>query len=245
MCLLDERSLFLGLFGAHALLDEFPDFGLIVFVEGNVKVTNQVVTLLACGLGCVAVAPLEPCEHRLADVDATVVDDVGLHNLVAVGLHNLGQAETQQVVAHVSQVQGLVGVGRRILNHHQLAVVGSSGKAIVGRLGDMLEHAGPERGLDGDVQEALDNVELLDGVAVGQHMLANLLSRHVGRLVRRLQEGKYHNRLVALKFLLGRLGNNLLGGEIHAIQLLDRNCGSLSQNMINRHHLFNSLFIVF
>ena len=177
-------------------------------------------------------------------MDATVVDDIGLHHLVAVGLHDFGQAEAQQVVAHVSQVQRLVGVGRGVLDHHQLAVVGGGSKAIIGRLGDMLEHAGPVGGLDGDIQEALNDVELLHDVAVGQHVLANLLRRHVGRLVRRLQEGEYHNRLVALKFLLGRLGNDLFGGKFHAIQLLDRCSGGLSQNSINRHHLYFKLLVI-
>ena len=38
-----------------------------------------------------AIAPLEPGEHRLTDVDTTVVHDVCLDHLVAVGLHNLSQ----------------------------------------------------------------------------------------------------------------------------------------------------------
>ena len=217
VCLLDKRGLLLGLLGTHALLDQFLDFGLIVLVKGYIEVANQVVALLAGGLGRCAVAPLEPGEHRLADVDTAVVDDVGLDHLVAVGLHDFGQAVAQQVVAHVSQVQRLVGVGRRVLDHHQLAVVGHRGKAVVGGGSHMTQHTRPERRLDGDVQEALDDVELLNSLAVGKHVLANLLGCHVGRLVRRFQEREHHNRLVTLKLLLGRLGNNLLGGKIHAI----------------------------
>ena len=52
-------------------------------------------------------------------MDASVVHDVGLYHLVAIGLHNLCQRPTQQVVADMSQVQGLVGVGRGIFYHHQ------------------------------------------------------------------------------------------------------------------------------
>ena len=42
---------------------------------------------------------------------ATVVDDVGFHHLVAVGLHDFGKAPSQQVVAHMPQVQ-------RVLKKH-------------------------------------------------------------------------------------------------------------------------------
>ena len=79
---------------------------------------------------------------------------------------------------------------------------------------------------------------------MGQHVLAYFLGRNVGRLVRRLQEREHDNRLVALKLLFSRLGNNLLGGEIHAIQLLDRISGSLSQYLINRHNILYSYLSV-
>ena len=237
MCLLDEGRLLLGFFGAHALVDEFLDFGFVVLVEGYIEVTDEVVALLAGGLGRSAVAPLEPSEHRFADVDATVVNDVGLNDFVAVGLHDFREAVAQQIVAHMAQVQRLVGVGRGILNHHQLTVVGDRREAVIGRLGDVLEHTGPERRLDGDVEEALDDVEFLYRFAVSQHVLTDFLCRHIGRLVRRLQEREHYNRLVALELLLGGLRNNLLGGEIHTIQFFHSQRCSLGKYIIYRHNL--------
>ena len=62
-------------------------------------------------LRCLAIAPLQPGEHRFTDVYTAIVHDIGLHYLVAVGLHDLCQRPAQQVVAHMTKVQGLVRVG--------------------------------------------------------------------------------------------------------------------------------------
>ena len=83
--------LFGSLFG-HALghklcLQGFHLFA-VVLVKGYIVVANEVVALLAAGFGCFAIAPLLPCQHRLADVYAAVVHNVCLHHAVAVGLHN-------------------------------------------------------------------------------------------------------------------------------------------------------------
>ena len=119
MCLLDEGGfslgLFLGVLFGHAFgqvlcLERLALF-LVVLVERHVEVANEVVAFLAGRFRCGAVAPFLPCQHRLADVYAAVVHDVGLHHAVAVGGHDLRQRPTQQVVAHVSQVERLVGVG--------------------------------------------------------------------------------------------------------------------------------------
>ena len=120
MGLLDERSLLLGLLlglvGTHAasliLGLELSHLLAIVLVEEHVEVADQVVTLLVGRLGRDAVAPLLPGQHRLADMDATVVDDIGLDHAVAIGLEDARQRPSEEVVAHVSQVEGLVGVGR-------------------------------------------------------------------------------------------------------------------------------------
>ena len=118
--LLDERRFFLSLLLGSFLVHAFSHvlslqslhFLAIVLVEGYVVVADKVVALLARSLRCLAVAVLQPCEHRLADVYTTVVYDVGLHHLVAVSLHNLCQRPSEQVVANVSEVERLVGVGR-------------------------------------------------------------------------------------------------------------------------------------
>ena len=99
MSLLNQRSFYLcflcGSFFVHALLHvlslELCDFLTIVLVEGYIVVADEVVALLAGSFRSFAIAPLEPGEHRLTDVDTTVVHDVCLDYLVAVSLHNLGQ----------------------------------------------------------------------------------------------------------------------------------------------------------
>ena len=118
--LLNERTLLfglgLGIVGSHALSLKFSlqllHLGTVVLVKGHIVVANQVVALLAAAFGCFAVAIFEPCQHRLADVYTAVVHNIGFHHAVAVGLYYAGQGPAQQVVAHMAQVQGLVGVGR-------------------------------------------------------------------------------------------------------------------------------------
>ena len=99
MSLLDQWSLCLcflcGSFLVHAILHvlslELCDFLTIVLVEGYIVVADEVVALLAGSFRSFAIAPLEPSEHRLTDVNTTVVNDVCLDYLVAVGFHNLSQ----------------------------------------------------------------------------------------------------------------------------------------------------------
>ena len=116
---LDERCLLLGFLLVHALGHEFLHLLTIVLVEGHIVVADEVVTFLTTGLWCLAIAVFQPCQHRLADMDTTVVHDVGLHHLVTIGFHDLRQRPSEEVVTHMSEVQGLIGVGRRVLDHHE------------------------------------------------------------------------------------------------------------------------------
>ena len=52
-------------------------------------------------------------------MDTAVVHDVRLYHLVAIGFHNLCQRPSEEVVTHMSEVQGLIGVGRRVLDHYE------------------------------------------------------------------------------------------------------------------------------
>ena len=90
-----------------------------MLVKEHIEVTDEVVAFLSGRLGSHAFAPLLPGEHRLAYVYASVVDDVGLDHAVAAGLEYLGEAESEQVVTDMAQVEGFVGVGRRVFNHHE------------------------------------------------------------------------------------------------------------------------------
>ena len=99
MSFLDERSFLFGLcFGfffvqplSHIACLQFFDLFAIVLIESHVVVANEVVALLSAGLGSFSVAIFHPCEHGFANVDAAVVNDVGLHNAVTVGLLKLSQ----------------------------------------------------------------------------------------------------------------------------------------------------------
>ena len=91
MGFLDEWSLLLGLFLVHALGYKLLDFLTIVLVEGHIVITYQVITFLTRRFRCLTIAPLLPSQHGLTDMDTTVVDDIGLNNPIAIGLHNLCQ----------------------------------------------------------------------------------------------------------------------------------------------------------
>ena len=102
----------LGLLLVHALSHKFLDLLAVVLVEGHIIVADEMVALLTRRLWCLTVAIFQPGEHRLTDVDTTVVHDIGLYHLVTVGLHNLCQRPPQKVVAYMTEVKGLIGIGR-------------------------------------------------------------------------------------------------------------------------------------
>ena len=119
MGLLDQGGLLLGTFLCGLLVKAFSQELLlqslhlltIMLVEGHVVVADEMIALLATRLRSFSVAPFLPSQHRLADMDATVVDDIGFHHLVAVGRHDLRQRPSQEVVAHMTEMERLVGVG--------------------------------------------------------------------------------------------------------------------------------------
>ncbi len=201
--LLHQRRRLLGFVLAHALCLQLLHFLLEVLVEQHVEVADQVVALLSRRFGSDAFAPFLPCQHRLADVDAAVVHYVGLDYLIAVGLQYLGQRISQQVVAHVSQVQGLVGVWAGIFHHHQLRVVTGLDETEV-RVGlDAVEHREPPFGADHDVQEPFHHVEAFHSRHMVGQPLTYFLGRDLRSLVRGLEPREHHYREVALKVLAG------------------------------------------
>ncbi len=173
-----------------------------MLVESHIEVANQVVALHSAGLRSNAVTPFEPCQHRLADVDTTIVHDIRLHHLVAVSRHNLCQRPSKEVVAHVSKVERLIGVRRRIFNHYQWRIVGSLHLAIVFILVDIVKHREPSRLCYYDVQESLYHVEIGNCLAVFFHPFANLLCRVFRFLFRHLEEREHNECETSLKLLL-------------------------------------------
>ena len=221
MCLLDEGSLLLGLLLVHALSHELLYLLAVVLVEGHVVVADKVVTLLAVGFGGLAVAVLLPCQHALADVYAAVVHDVGLHHTVAVGLHNLCQGPAQQVVAHVSQVQGLVGVRTGVFDHYQGRLVGNGQETELGIVLYLLQQLYPLCTGNGKVQEAFHHVEFAYQVgALLCQVFAHILCSGLGRLPACLQQGEYHQCQFAFKLGTCFLQLYHLLGNLSTIEVL-------------------------
>ncbi len=79
-------------------------------VKQHVEVAYKVVSFLAGAFWCCAIAPLFPCKHGFADVDAAVINDIGAHNIVAASSKDAAKAAAEEDVAHMPEVEGLVCV---------------------------------------------------------------------------------------------------------------------------------------
>ena len=118
-----RRFLLRGLF-VHAFRHELRDLRFVLLIETDVVIADQMIAFLTAGLRRLAVTELEPCEHGLADMDASVVDDVGLDDLPTIRLLNLRNRITEQVITHMTQMQRLIRVWRTIFHHHELMAIG-------------------------------------------------------------------------------------------------------------------------
>ena len=198
-----DRRLLLGFVFRQTLRHKLLDLSLVVLVELDVIFTDEVVALHARRRGRLAVAVELPGQHRLADMDAAVVDQIGLDDLMTVGGENLRDGISQEVIADMPQVQGLVGIGRRIFDHDRAAR--RSGLPELGVGGDLGETRRPERTAERKVQKTLDDVERLDFGDVGREPLTYLGSRGFGRLAASSQQGKHDEGIVALELPAGLL----------------------------------------
>ena len=93
-----------------------------MLVELNIVVAHKVVTLNTCALRCCTITITQPRNHRLTDVDTTVVYKVCLDNLITVCSQNLRNRVTKKVVTDMTKVEWFVCVWRRVLNHNGLAI---------------------------------------------------------------------------------------------------------------------------
>ena len=166
------------------------------------------ISLLACRLGRATVAPLQPSQHALADVDATVVDQIDTYHLLAVGFHDLRDTPAEKIVTDMTQVQGFVCVGRGIFYDYILARDGVAAKLAVLMVG--LEEIHPELVRNQQVEKAFHHIELGNHVRLLDHLSTHLVGQLLGIAACQLHEGKHHNGHVALK-----LGACLL--EIHLL----------------------------
>ena len=221
MGFLDEGSLLFGLLFVHAQCNQFLDFFAVMLVEGYIVVAYEVVTLLARGFRCLTVAPFEPCQHALTDVDTAVVHDVGLDHLVTVGFDDACEGAAKKVVPDMTEVEGLVGVGGRVFYHHQRTLVGDRLETEL-RVGiDLIEQGNPRGIANDEVEEALHHIELGDHIASMFHkVLSNLVTHHIGSLTGCFHEGEHYHSEVSFKLLTSLLQLHLLGSCLHAIQRL-------------------------
>ena len=173
-----------------------------MFVECHIEIADEVVAFLAGFLGSDPFAPFLPCEHRLADMDTAVVDDVGLHHLVPVGFKDAGERVTQKIVADVAEVEGLVGVGRRIFHHHKIRFGSLLADSPILIRRNVMEQTKPIGGADAEVKETFHHIEFLYSLYIFREPFADFSGCGLWILMRSFKEWENHYCEVALKFFL-------------------------------------------
>ncbi len=168
-------------------------------------------------------------------MDAAVVDDVGLHHAVAARFEDLGEAVAEQVVAHVTQVKWLVGVGRRIFDHHERRFVGRFFDAVMIFGGNGLQHAVPEQRFDYQVEEALHHIEARHGGLVVHEPLADFGADGFGCFAGGFHPGEYHYGEISFKFLASGLRYDRLRCHLHAVESLHGRGNCILYDSFDRH----------
>ena len=96
----------LGFFFAQTftleLRHQLFDFSLVMLIESHIIITNQMITFLSGRLGSFTVAILLPRQHRLTDMNTTVIHNICLYHSVAIGRNDICQCITQQVIADMA-----------------------------------------------------------------------------------------------------------------------------------------------
>ena len=225
----EYRSLLLCLLLAHSACNEFFNLCLVVLVELHIVVAYEVVALLAGRFRCSTIAIAQPRNHRLADMNTSVIYKVCLDDIVSVSRQNLCHRVTQKVVADMSEVEWLVGVWRGVLNHYCTTCWLCYAIVFVGC--NLLETLHPELLVEREVKEAFDNIKCAELSSRCNDLFANLGSHRLGCFASHLDEWEYHESIVALELLASLLNLYLRVGNL-AIESL---YGSL-------HHACNVLF---
>ena len=238
LCFEHERGLLLGLFLLHALRHELAYLLFIVFVELDVVFAHKVVAFHAAAFGCFAVAVAQPSKHGFADVDAAVVDEVHLLDIGTVGFEQAAHRPAQQVVADVSQMEGLVGVGRRIF-HHDGFGAGQCLAEAVGGVGSLaVDEIGPVAVGHREVEETFDDVV----ARYLGHGLADCRAQLVAHLLRRLARlfdvWEHHHGIVPFEFFLGGLEHHCVGSSLDAIKSFESGGNCLLKIILYHKYLY-------
>ena len=133
---------------------------------------------------------------------AAVVYDIGFHHLPAVGFLNFGNAEAEQIVADMAEVQRFIGVGRRIFNHHQVGICFGCYDSEFRLMMHFVKLAEPVSRSNGEIDKSLDNVVFLDTFESGLQKSADFFTRLFGRFAGKFYKRENHQGYIAFKFFL-------------------------------------------
>ena len=161
------------------------------------------VALLPRGLRRLAVPALEPGQHRLADVDAAIVDQVDFQDAMTAGGEQLAHRPAQQVVADMAQMERLVGVRAGEFHHHGLARCGQLSE--IGLRRDFRQIQSPVGPRKLDIEKSLHYIEPVHLRIVLLQPGTDLVRRRFRRLMARLEQRENHEGHIALKLLARRL----------------------------------------
>ena len=156
-------------------------------------------------------------------MDAAVVDQGRLDDVVATGLQQAGDGVAEEVVADVAQVERRVGVRGGELDHDVAA--GGRQLAEVFVRGDAGEHLIPVHGAEKQVEETLDGIVSGDFRDVVGQPLADGVAGVFRCGMGDLEEREHHEGVVAFEFLAGDADLEGRCLDISIVQRFDGRCG--------------------
>ena len=171
-------------------------------------------------------------------MNTTVVDDVGLDHFIAVCLHDLSQRPAEEVVAHVTEVERLVGVRRRVLDHDERAIFSNRLLAELRVSVDGVQESYPSGRSDRKVEETLNHVEVCDNIsAVFLQVFADFLCCILRLFLRHFEEWEYDEGKVTFEITLGLLQGYHLLWYVLTIKLLHRSDDRADDFVFYLHYL--------
>ena len=143
----------------------------------------------------------------------------------------------------MTEMEGFVGIRRRVFNHHQWTLFCHGAMAIVLVVIDGLKHLQPCFAGDDEVKEALHHIEGGNGLTVLLEILAQLLCHLLGLLAGHLDKGEHHEGEMSLKLTFCLLQQHHIGCHILAIEHLDALDDLTGYFVFNCHNMLGVLSI--
>jgi hypothetical protein len=164
-----------------------------------------------------------------------VVDDIGLHNLVAADAEKARQRITEQVVADMTEVKRLVGVRRRVLYHHERRlIVGMTIAVVVVRSG-IVENAEPIFRRESKVKETFDSLERSHIGNGRDNLCTEFLTCNIGALLRYLQKREHHDGIVTILVFASEVDLYRFRSDLLPVQLSHRSGYRLLKTLFDIH----------